>query len=141
VTLIMVVPVVAHCAQRSVGLNVMLIIVAKLMIVVRVVAHSAQRSSLCTQKWYACRDPNLRIGRYTMEERRARILRYRQKRHHRNFNQKIKYVISLYSHLISLYSHTSSHCITRHLIVFTHVSLHSHMISLYSHVSSHCIHT
>jgi hypothetical protein len=32
-----------------------------------------------------------RIGKYTLEERRMRILRYRQKRHERNFDRKIKY--------------------------------------------------
>jgi hypothetical protein len=32
-----------------------------------------------------------RIGKYTLEERRMRILRYRQKRHERNFERKIKY--------------------------------------------------
>jgi len=32
-----------------------------------------------------------RIGKYTLEERRLRILRYRQKRQERNFDRKIKY--------------------------------------------------
>merc|ERR1711937_574247 len=32
-----------------------------------------------------------RIGTLTLEERRARILRYRQKRHERNFRKRIKY--------------------------------------------------
>lgn len=32
-----------------------------------------------------------RIGRYTAEERKLRISRYRQKRHERNFSKKIKY--------------------------------------------------
>ena len=33
----------------------------------------------------------LRIGKLTIEERRQRILRYRQKRHERNFKKRIKY--------------------------------------------------
>ena len=33
-----------------------------------------------------------RIGKLTLEERRQKILRYRQKRHERNFKKKIKYV-------------------------------------------------
>ena len=36
-------------------------------------------------------DGLFRIGKYTLEERRLRILRYRQKRHERNFERKIKY--------------------------------------------------
>jgi len=32
-----------------------------------------------------------RIGKYTLDERRLRILRYRQKRNERNFDRKIKY--------------------------------------------------
>eukprot|EP00854_Cymbomonas_tetramitiformis_P003941 gene3941-4906_t len=36
-------------------------------------------------------EAKMRIGKYTLEERRHRILRYRQKRHERNFNKKIKY--------------------------------------------------
>jgi len=33
----------------------------------------------------------VRIGKLTIEERRQRILRYRQKRHERNFKKRIKY--------------------------------------------------
>ena len=33
-----------------------------------------------------------RIGKLTPEERREKILKYRQKRHERNFKKKIKYV-------------------------------------------------
>jgi len=36
-------------------------------------------------------DGQIRIGTLTLEERRARILRYRQKRHERNFRKRIKY--------------------------------------------------
>ena len=36
-------------------------------------------------------NPARRIGTLTLEERRARILRYRQKRHERNFRKRIKY--------------------------------------------------
>ena len=36
-------------------------------------------------------DTRVRIGTLTLEERRARILRYRQKRHERNFRKRIKY--------------------------------------------------
>lgn len=36
-------------------------------------------------------DGRVRIGTLTLEERRARILRYRQKRHERNFRKRIKY--------------------------------------------------
>ena len=36
-------------------------------------------------------DGLFRIGKYTLDERRLRILRYRQKRHERNFDRKIKY--------------------------------------------------
>ncbi|GBG66679.1 hypothetical protein CBR_g66814 [Chara braunii] len=36
-------------------------------------------------------EDGFRIGRYTMEERKKRINRYRQKRSERNFNKKIKY--------------------------------------------------
>ena len=36
-------------------------------------------------------DGRARIGTLTLEERRARILRYRQKRHERNFRKRIKY--------------------------------------------------
>merc|ERR1712157_39765 len=36
-------------------------------------------------------DGQKRIGTLTLEERRARILRYRQKRHERNFRKRIKY--------------------------------------------------
>ena len=36
-------------------------------------------------------DGHFRIGKYTLEERRLRILRYRQKRQERNFDRKIKY--------------------------------------------------
>ncbi|KAF2317669.1 hypothetical protein GH714_039513 [Hevea brasiliensis] len=34
---------------------------------------------------------NIRVGRYTVEERKARILRYLKKRNQRNFNKTIKY--------------------------------------------------
>lgn len=34
----------------------------------------------------------VRIGKLTVEERRQKILRYRQKRYERNFKKKIKYV-------------------------------------------------
>lgn len=33
----------------------------------------------------------MRVGKLTPEERRQKILRYRQKRHERNFKKKIKY--------------------------------------------------
>ena len=36
-------------------------------------------------------DGLFRIGKYTLDERRLRILRYRQKRQERNFDRKIKY--------------------------------------------------
>eukprot|EP00245_Coleochaete_scutata_P011589 TRINITY_DN431_c0_g2_i1.p1 TRINITY_DN431_c0_g2~~TRINITY_DN431_c0_g2_i1.p1 ORF type:complete len:517 (-),score=86.53 TRINITY_DN431_c0_g2_i1:1057-2376(-) len=36
-------------------------------------------------------DGSFKIGRYTMEERKSRIHRYREKRNERNFNKKIKY--------------------------------------------------
>ncbi|KAL8159704.1 hypothetical protein V2J09_001241 [Rumex salicifolius] len=35
--------------------------------------------------------PNIRVGRYSVEERRDRILRYLKKRNQRNFNKTIKY--------------------------------------------------
>lgn len=40
----------------------------------------------------AADDTGVRIGKLTPEERRQKILRYRQKRHERNFKKKIKYV-------------------------------------------------
>ncbi|KAI3691802.1 hypothetical protein L6452_31604 [Arctium lappa] len=36
-------------------------------------------------------EANFKVGRYSAEERKERILRYRAKRTHRNFNKKIKY--------------------------------------------------
>ncbi|KAM7491425.1 hypothetical protein LguiA_034346 [Lonicera macranthoides] len=36
-------------------------------------------------------DPNSKVGRYSAEERKERIHRYRAKRNHRNFNKTIKY--------------------------------------------------
>lgn len=35
-------------------------------------------------------EPNFKVGRYTAEERKERILRYRAKRTQRNFNKTIK---------------------------------------------------
>ncbi|KAL6998948.1 hypothetical protein U1Q18_000115 [Sarracenia purpurea var. burkii] len=39
----------------------------------------------------AMEEPSLKVGKYTVEERKDRILRYLKKRHQRNFNKTIKY--------------------------------------------------
>ncbi|KAE8713580.1 1-aminocyclopropane-1-carboxylate oxidase-like protein 5 [Hibiscus syriacus] len=43
------------------------------------------------QIWRAMEDSNLKVGRYSVEERKDRILRYLKKRNQRNFNKTIKY--------------------------------------------------
>nr|KYP51903.1 Zinc finger protein CONSTANS-LIKE 3 [Cajanus cajan] len=39
----------------------------------------------------AVEEPNIKVGRYSEEERKERILRYLKKRNQRNFNKTIKY--------------------------------------------------
>lgn len=43
----------------------------------------------------AVEEPNIKVGRYSEEERKERILRYLKKRNQRNFNKTIKVLLSL----------------------------------------------
>lgn len=49
----------------------------------------------------AVEEPNIKVGRYSEEERKERILRYLKKRNQRNFNKTIK--VFLLSHTINFF--------------------------------------
>lgn len=46
-------------------------------------------------------EANAKIGRYSVEERKDRILRYLKKKNQRNFNKTIKVFLSLFVSLIN----------------------------------------
>ncbi|XVF79504.1 hypothetical protein PTKIN_Ptkin14bG0228300 [Pterospermum kingtungense] len=63
----------------------------------------------------AMEDNNLKVGRYSVEERKDRILRYLKKRNQRNFNKTIKVSSLIFSlsedvYYIYIYTHTQKEC-------------------------------
>jgi len=45
-------------------------------------------------------EPNTKVGRYSVEERKDRIMRYLKKKNQRNFNKTIKVRIHIHTTLI-----------------------------------------
>ena len=58
-------------------------------------------------------ESNVKVGRYSEEERKERILRYMKKRNQRNFNKTIKVCISPFLSLRHTCRHAHAHAHTR----------------------------